>query len=76
MRIILPLVTGLVALGVPASGAAGGDAVRPPSPRKCVLLPKSQQPKPLRHAAGTIVVTIPATTCNTETGATGHGPRR
>jgi hypothetical protein len=69
MRIIPALVTALVALGslgAQASAAAGGAAhLVPRPPHKCVLLPKSQQPKPLRHATGMLEVTIPATTCNT-----------
>ena len=64
MRIIPALVAALVALGTQA-GVAAEHGARPPAQRRCVLLPPAQQPKPLRHATGAIVVTIPATTCNT-----------
>lgn len=87
MRIIPALIVALVALGTlgaQAGAAAGGSAEIPTSvrPHRCVLLPASRQPKPASHLGGGLVLTIPATTCNTpattpaETGATGRSARR
>lgn len=83
MRIIPALVAAFVALAAQASvaaGAVGEGRVGAPAQHRCRLLPKSQQPPSPKDATGAIVVTIPATTCNTpvrrETGASQGVQRR
>jgi hypothetical protein len=73
-RLLQGILACVVAVGAwhhgPGGHHGGHDGGRPPShhpspPKRCRLLPASQQPHVPRTGRGTIVVVIPATTCNT-----------